>query len=156
MNEITVEFDQQDVDNFKKLLVGLPSDIQRKVIRQSVRKSAEIVLQRAQALAPVGYTARLVESLLIKTYQEKSGDDIGALVFARETGSGGGWYAHLVEFGSRVVVKTRAGKQVVGFQPARPFLRPALEENIDKVVKLMGQDIARRVNSITRRRARKK
>lgn len=118
-----VEFKLEGFKELDALLTQLPDEIAKKVVEQTVRAGAKVVLDAAKLKVPVR-TGRLKKSLSIKknTAAFKNYGSVkyavGANLSARKGTTAP--HAHLVEFGT---VKTAA----------KPFLRPALEENREKV-----------------------
>lgn len=106
-----------------------------KILRGSLRKGAKVVLADAKERAPEGKTGDLREGLKIKTvHLNKSKKNI--IVEIANTKST--YYAKFLEFGTKHI-------------SARPFMRPALDNNKNEVLKITGQEINKRISRFFKR-----
>lgn len=106
----------------------LPAVARKRVMRKGVNAGAQLVLKAARRLAPVD------EGGLKKSLRKKSGrffNDATSYMDVIPAAP----HAHLVEFGT-VERETKTGASR-GVMPAQPFMRPALDENVDAVVFVM-------------------
>lgn len=124
-----------------KLLMRLPDEMTNKVVAKAVSSGARKVATAAKRKI-VGHdaieTGLLKSSLRLQTKKDKRKGYVRTRVWPSKKVQGVGpdgrkrvpmYYAHLVEFGHRVVNRWGAH----GHVPARPFLRPALDENRKKI-----------------------
>ena len=142
-----------------KLLLRLPEKMLDDVLKKATRSSARRIVTSARKkidLQDLFETGLLRKSLQVKVKVNKKLGTVRARVWPnkkiRGTAPDGRtripfFYAHLVEFGYRVGSggtldnkrKSKielTGKAVVrGHVPARPFLRPALDENRTKITR---------------------
>ena len=128
MAVITAKFTGGDV--LAKALRTLPVKVEKQIIREATKAAAEPVLHAARSHAPV-LTGDLVASLKITTKTSSKKSSFTARVQAAGQGAktgndytGDQFYAAFQEFGT-------------SHQPARPFMRPAFDENVDKAIGIM-------------------
>ena len=119
----------------------------RKVVRTAIRETMkEIVLPAAKAKVPVD-KGLLRKGLKVKAAKAKRGS-FGSHVVTptREKlnidPSERGYYPAVLEYGA-------SGRQI----PARPFLRPAMDNNKTKVLRQLGRDIGRGILKLAKRKA---
>jgi HK97 gp10 family phage protein len=131
-----------------KALQGLPARVRVEVAMEAMSKAVQPVVDAAKALAPVGETGALRESIGFAVRQYKKGRITFGVVGARrgfgvpDPGSSTGTtepanYAHLVEYGHAVAGD--AGNYV----EAQPFLRPAWDMTAPTVLALLGQELGK-------------
>jgi HK97 gp10 family phage protein len=124
-----------------KLLLRLPEkmlgDVMKKTVTSGARKIRTTARKRIEVTDAVE-TGLLKKSLSTKTRLSKRLGTVRARVWPKKLVQGVGprgrkrvpyYYAHLVEFGHRIV--NAWGSH--GHVPARPFLRPALDENRTRI-----------------------
>ena len=121
---------------------GQLADKMQKTIAKTAIKAAvtEIVLPAAKAKCPVD-TGLLRDSLHVAAVGSKGGKRLGFAVVAgrvyrSRSREGIVFYGNTIEFGS-------ASRGL----PARPFMRPALYENADKILASVGQQIGAAVEA---------
>ncbi len=130
-----------DADLNKRLL-AMPDKMLNTVLKKAVRKGARRIVTaarrklRAQDAIETGLLAK---SLRIGVRIRRKEGVIVAKVIPKKRVQGFGpdgrkrvpkFYAHLIEFGHDV----KAWGAVHGHVPARPFMRPALDENRQKIL----------------------
>ena len=131
-------------------LEQLGAELAAKVLARAARKAFLPVLTAAQALAPVD-TGLLRDHIRIRVVRPESGDSVvtvglrvaaapGAKKHGRKTASPH-WRWHFVELGTSEMA-------------ARPFLRPALDQNAQAVVDLLREELARGIKRALKARAR--
>ena len=107
------------------------------VLDQAAKKGAQIVLNDAKRRAPVD-TGELRSSLILKSGTKKQGGDIekinrkikGVYYVTRESGKARHFAP--VELGTKK-------------RPATPYLRPAVDENMNKISEAVTDEISRAV-----------
>lgn len=127
---------------------GLSDDMRTKVARQAVAAGAGVVRKAARANAPVDSgnlqaavvmkrvrDTNLTEEYIVTPRRGKTRDGKAA---KRGNGKLGkdAYYARFVEFGT---VK----------MPARPFMRPALEDNVQRATQAIAERLAARIKKVT-------
>lgn len=124
-------------------LAKLPLKIQNKIVKKMVREGAKIVQRDAKQKAP-RKSGRLKSAIIVraKTRRELRPNTVAAKVMIRTKATKRGKiapHAHLIEYGHQQVVggKLGSGGKVVGFVAARPFMRPAFDNNKQKIVNTM-------------------
>lgn len=130
---VSVSLNQQDINNLADTLKDFSDKMGSKIIVNSMFSGGKIALEAAKIKVPVA-EGELEKSLDIIRLRKSEG--LGARVLARRSkATPGGYYAHLVELGHRQVRKLRNGRILdLGHTPAQPFMRPAVEENRDKII----------------------
>ena len=125
-----------------RLLATLEPKLQKKAIRKGTREGAKVVLERARSLVPVD-TGTLLDTMTVRSAvgtgrgRLRRGT-IGHMVTHRETGAEDPFYAHFVEFGTRVWQGDR-------------YIRPALYDSAKQVVGASRKAIREGVEEIARK-----
>lgn len=126
-------------------LKQLPKATAKNVLRRALQRAAEPIVSAAEANAPHGQTGELkaseIASTRISRRQKSSAPKSGVTVFVGPSGLWGS-LAHLIEFGTSKA-------------PAHPFLRPAWDENKDKVRSMIADEIWKALAKAARTLARK-
>ncbi len=154
-----VTFRIQGLRELSDRLHALPEALGGPVLERSVRAGAELIRADAAARAPRA-TGKLARSIALWTL-DVSRDHVSVAVGLRRLP-----YAHLVEFGHRMVIGGRLGARrairrgpragqvtgggrEVGFVAARPFLRPAFDElgptALERIGAVLAQELDRAV-----------
>lgn len=111
-----------------------------KEMRRAVRAGLTVVRKAAIRLAP-HRTGTLKKNIGTSTKVERATRVSGSVGFRRDA-----WYGRLVETGHALVRK----KKVIGHVPARPFLRPALEGQVNEVVRRVQEVFSENLRKLTR------
>ncbi len=115
----------------QRKLKRLPIVVQRKIVRHALREAARPVLATAKALVPVD-TGRLKKSLKIRSAGKRGQAGIVVRTGTRaELGipeDAKYFYPAALEFGH-------------GNVPAYPFLRPALDQNRPRALKIIAREL---------------
>jgi len=127
-------------DVFKRL----GEAVRPEFLSEAIRPAAELVLATAQELVPKRSDEQLLRSLFA---EETLADEQGA-EWAIGCERRLGWYAPMVEFGTKPH-EERHGKYVHPGAVERPFLRPALDQNRDEIVRLIGEGIAKDLEAVS-------
>ncbi len=125
----------------EEALNQLPKSMGKSALRAVLKKAAKPVVSAAKLYAPV-LSGDLRDSITVgsslvrsrKRFQQKVG---AAQVFVGPTWPKGA-QAHLIEFGHRLV--SHAG-QFIRHIPAQPFLRPAWDENKERVLQIISVEL---------------
>jgi HK97 gp10 family phage protein len=112
-------------------------------VSAAIQPAAQLVLETAQRLVPKRSDERLLRSLFA---EETMADRLGA-EWAIGCERHLGWYAVMVEFGTRPH-EERHGKVVHPGAEERPFLRPALDVNRDAIVDLIANALAQDLEAV--------
>jgi HK97 gp10 family phage protein len=140
---VTVALNEADISALAKQLLVFDDKVKKKVVVDAMFAGGKVCLEAAKLLVPVR-KGELRRSLGIVRFSK--GDGIGARVLARRKGFPGGYYAHLVERGHVNVMVTRNKKKVeIGHSPAQPFMRPAVENNKEKIIQAIKDESGRGV-----------
>lgn len=126
-------------------LSGLKADMQKKAARQAVAAGAGVVRAAARRTAPVDTgnlskavimkrvpRTKLTEEYLVAVRHGKTSDIRKAKAGDRTAMGKDAYYARFIEFGT---VK----------MPARPFMAPALSENVEKASTAMRERLRKRI-----------
>jgi len=123
----------EGAEELQKMFANM-SDEAEAILDEAAEKGAKVVLSTAKNTAAFkDRTGALRKSLRIKKEKTKAKNKVSYQIgpkYAKKNSSGGVNYGHLVEFG----VPSRG-------IPARPFLRPALDENFSEIKKIMSTAI---------------
>jgi HK97 gp10 family phage protein len=149
----------QGLKGLEEELVALGANEGRKVLRAAARKAFLPVLEAAKANAPKD-TGLLADSIVIVTQAPKDGDgvvNVGLRVKkSKETriskhgvskdgtqrmATSPHWRWHFIEGGTST-------------QAARPFLRPALDANAEKVVGELRGELRKAIDRVLKKRAK--
>lgn len=145
-------------------LKNLGPDIRRRSLRNGLRKGANMVRKAAQDAAPkrsgamarnirvqfASRTARRVGGVAFRVGVRGGAQQPGSKTrYARsrrgsssQTASGGStWYWRLVEFGTAKM-------------EAQPFMRPALRNNVERIIDTVAQDVDQGIDQELKRQAR--
>lgn len=129
-------------------LVDLGAKLGTKVLAQAARKAFMPVFETARQLVPVGDTAELAFSIALAVKKTSSGEDV-VRVGLKIVGKGGAnglpparrW--HFIEFGTSRMA-------------AQPFMRPALDQNVQVVLELLKVELQKSINRALKRQAKGK
>lgn len=114
------------------LLKKLPGKVAKRVVNNGLRAGARLIRDEAKAKVPVN-TGKLRDSITVATVKGKVKVGFKPPESRR---------AHLTEFGTE-------------FQPAQPFMRPAIDtkatEAIKKIGEVMGKGVAKEAGKVGRR-----
>lgn len=146
----------------------LPEALQGKAAQAALAKACKPIVDAAKAKAPTRFVGplkggarargRLRDAIVstrnhesTKTYESRL---IGVLPRA--------WYWRFIEFGRAVVTRKKGslgtpgkgffGKTVKAF-PARPFLRPAFEENANRSIEIFGKALLPAIEKVAKQAA---
>lgn len=129
----------EGLDELNRCLRELPLKLEKKVLRAAVKEAMTPVLHAVRSSAPVK-SGLLVSTLRLVSRSSKRRGTVTAAVQTRDGNyKGEGFYAAFVEFGHHIGrrLKTAALRAFGDHRaevPAHPFMRPALDENKDRVM----------------------
>ena len=154
-----------------KFLQQLPEKLQNNVMRGAMRVGAKPIMEQAKANAPVGqpssdgrkkyklYAGALRDSVRIRSENRRGFVKANVVVGGKSKKTGANvFYAHIVEFtgakqhriaaveGKSLFFGGAFRKEVThpGMQ-ARPFLRPALDQQASNAIRATGEYVKRRL-----------
>ena len=107
---------------------ALEGKLQKKFARKSMRKAAKVIQKEAKARVPTGKTGMLKKNIKVRS-AKRSRSRIGINVVVGE-----GWYTGEQFYGAFVELGTSK-------QPARPFMRPALEDKRDEARRVLVDEL---------------
>lgn len=158
MADIFIDLKLEGAKELNRQLKQLPDKLRKRLIRKSMKASLKPVLADAKRRVPKD-SGDLRASLEIKPGTTRKGVIREQVQTKRGFFQGGTFYGGFVEFGFKKVKAVRLPSgQLVSIKnsavtpiPARPFLRPALKENEEKVIKIF----IREVRNLLSKEARK-
>lgn len=134
MANITVKID--GLSDVQRKLEALEDAVAADVMEKAVLIGAKIIQEDASRRAP-RRTGKLAKSIEIEV-KEKSRNSVSVAVGPSKEA----FYGKFVELGHAVVRgRRKAEKKVVGHVPAKPFLRPAIDENEDAVKRTVAETL---------------
>ena len=117
----------QGVDNLLELLKGLDEDVRGEVVQDGLLAGAQIVAADAAARAP-RETGALAESIRAEKRDVEPGESVAVGIKAA-------WYWRFPEFGVKPhELGRKRGYKVHMGHGAQPFARPAVDENVERVL----------------------
>lgn len=116
-----------DIGDLKKKLNRLPKRIRKNVLDGAVRAGARPIVEEARRRVPKR-TRNLEKSIGVNKRRSKDPYVIIFSVSPRVGGKYNGYYGLFVERGHPIV----KGGKVVGYAPAKPFMRPAFDFSIKR------------------------
>lgn len=133
-------------------LLELEGAVVNKVVRKALRESGKIVVNSAKGKVPVdsgglreslGTIARKGKGPNLQTMfvgsRAKNKAALALVNAGRSKAIRGIFYGHMVERGT------------VRGQAPQPFLRPALDENVNEVVRVFSVELKKAIGSVTRK-----
>lgn len=128
-----------------RLLQTLPGKVQKNITRAALRAGAAVLLPEVKQRIPVA-SGNLRDTARITT-RAKGGEASASVKVGGKFKGKDAWYAHLVEFGTRPHIirpQERGGLlrfgEVIAREvrhpgtAARPFMRPAVDANFNRVI----------------------
>lgn len=143
-----IAFKLEGLEGLKAQLEELKVQAAAKVLARAARKSFEPVLETARALVPVD-TGLTRESIRLAVVRPKEGGPVvrvglriaaakGAQKLGREVSLSPHWRWHFIELGTSKMA-------------AKPFLRPALDQNAAKALEILKQELLAGIQRALRR-----
>lgn len=140
-DSLSLEFKDEVTQGLRQMT----EELRRKFLRSAIRIGAQKVRERAKQKVPVK-TGRLRKN--IRNYEYRRDGDYWQKIYVRN-GKGGVGYGHLVEYGymPRARGSGKNKKSVRRLHgpyrhvPARPYMRPALEETQPELVDAVEQAV---------------
>lgn len=136
------------LEELTKALKKLPERIESNVLAAGVRAGAQVV--RKAAIANLGGDKK---DIVVKKSRSPRGTAKYKVGLSKDK-----WYLMFREFGTKPhLIKTKKKKVLAGGgevfgpvihhpgQAAKPFLRPALDENVPKIIKAMGAKMGKAI-----------
>lgn len=157
---MTVAVKIDELQQFSKGLKSLPNNVARAILGRALEAGSKQLVEAAKKEVPVD-TGHLRDSIDYKM-QRINALDYQSTVSPFHTkgkNKNNPFYAHMVEFGGRYIVKARGldkGKKkgrviATGRVPAQPFMRPAFDAEKKEII----QTIADQVGSMVARQFKK-
>ena len=134
------------LEELKRELEALSSDMSRKVLRSATGAAAQVIRKAARDLVPVD-SGKLRKAIYIKHMRELSSSTQQEYYISvrngprerrkiRAGGSGiDAWYWKMVEFGTSKM-------------PAKPFIRPAYESKKSEALEAMKKKLRQRIDAV--------
>lgn len=153
-----VEMKITGFDELLNKMDKLPPLLHKRILRASGRRAMKLVLETAKGIVPVR-TGRLRDAIKITTRQNRQRRQLDIRV-----GPSNIPYAHLVEDGTSshtIKVKKASflgwGNKTFGIKvdhpgaKAQPYMRPALDENRDKIISFLKVDLKKSIDRAVRK-----
>jgi hypothetical protein len=122
------------VKEIDRVLLGLPRQVNHKLLQQAHTQASKVLVEKAKLLAPEGPNGNLVDSIGTVRESFAKSSELGLVQTGprRRRGRYKGYAGHLVEYGTRPRrLKNGANR---GVMPKRPFMEPAWEQTKDRVL----------------------
>src|SRR3990167_7866986 len=141
----------EGLEELKKELRQFPEQLQKKALDKSVRAGSRIIVKAARNKAPK--RAQQWEGMKYPNPPGTLKKGIKAekarrmpVYFRRDIigFSPSAWYGALVERGHKIV----RGNKTIGHVAAKPFLRPAFDENLNKAIEAMKETLGKAIGKI--------
>lgn len=136
-------------DDIKKVLNGLPAQLNHKVLQAANFEAAKPLVDKAKSLAPEGPTGRLIDSIGVTKESLKKVSEPGEVRVGPRRGRFKGFAGHLVERGT-VQRETKKGINK-GIMPKHPFMEPAFVSTKDLVLSRISVAIGQKLYSFMKR-----
>jgi HK97 gp10 family phage protein len=158
---MTMNLQMDGADQIAKMMKAFPDRIRRDIINAGAARGATVIKQRAKK--NIKANGSVESGTLLKSIRTKKTKGMhGAYTIYVDDDA---WYGHLVEFGhagvalkSPVAFEMAAGQwktiKRTGTAPAKPFMRPAMEENRQKLLEEISKRIAKRMSKEAEKMAR--
>lgn len=156
-----MKFDIKGADLIEAALKELPIKYERRVAKSAIRAAGRVIANEAKRRVPVR-TGTLKKSIRVVAGKSKR----PTVFVTTSKGKGAkhdGWYAHLIEFGTRphnvakgggTKLGQWAGEQGGGIphpgSPAQPFLRPALDSKADEAIQIVAVATAKALGRLAK------
>lgn len=134
----------EGLDELEKALLQLEAETAYKAMRVAGRKAMKPVLDAAKEGAQKD-TGDLVDALSMKTKRGKEGDHALEVAIAPFRKRAKGRYL------KRAFIKALAQEHGTKYHQPSPFLRPALENNVDKVLGIFKKQLATAIEKVGRK-----
>lgn len=137
-------------------LKSLPRELTHKIQQQAHVDAAKPLIEKEKLLAPEGPTGNLIDSIGAVKVPLKRAREIGEVhVGPRIRRPYRGFHGHLVEFGTKTRELEGKGKYRKGtnrgIMPAKPFVKPALQQTRDRVLARIQNSTAKKIVSTMKR-----
>lgn len=154
--KVQISVKLENLDKLEILLKSLPSKIRLKILRSITLHGARLFKPEVIARAPTGNYknasgGKLRDSIVVRRGRpQDSGwrDELARVIVSRRRHKV--FYAHLVEFGHKIVIRRNHRTIYVGQQPPSPFMLPAFESKKEFVsrdcLRLMKKKVLRLAN----------
>lgn len=153
-----VKFDIKGAQEIERILKQMPIKYERRIAKNALRAAARVIRNEAKRRVPVD-TGNLKKSISVVTLPGR----IPAVAVTNKRGKGeknDGWYAHLVEFGTKPHSTAKGGRKaglsaldarVHPGTPARPFLRPALDNKSAEAIQIIADATGKALARLARK-----
>lgn len=149
---MATEIEVEGLDELERRLLQLEGKVVNRVVRKALREAGKIVVTAAKGKVAVnsgalreslGTIARKGKGTNLQTMfvgsRAKNAAALALVNAGRSKPIRGIFYGHMVERGT------------VRGQAPQPFLRPALDENVDEVVSTFSVELKKAIDSVTRK-----
>ncbi len=135
----------EGLDKLQDKLKALDDAVAADMLEKAVLAGAKIVRDDASRRAPKR-TGKLSESIEVEV-KAKSRESVSVAVGPNKEA----FYGKFIELGHALVRGSKkAEKKVLGHVPARPFLRPAIDENEANVKRVVAEELKKALGRVVR------
>jgi len=146
-----LEIKIEGLNELKKELSQFPEQLQKKALDKAVRAGSRLIVKAARDKAPKraneweGIKYPNPPGTLKKGIKAEKARRMPAYFRRDIIGfSPVAWYGALVERGHKIV----RGDKTIGHVAAKPFLRPAFDENLNKAIDAMKEQLGKEIGKI--------
>lgn len=139
MTDALLKIELNGLQAVKQMLEKLPEKTRRKVSKKALKKSGEIVADRARQLCPVASGALKAS---IKTRVSVGSRSEKSVISA---GDNTAFYANMVEYGFRHTGHGKRGQRKMtsrGVVEGKAFMRNAMDQMFDKTIDVFSETVA--------------
>jgi HK97 gp10 family phage protein len=145
-------------------LEQLPVNIRDKAVQEALRNCTKIMVEAAKSKAPVGRKvagyhqgSRSPGQLRNAIVSRKAGNPnpwtVDQYVMVSKGRKAGAFYAHMIEFGHKIILITGRNRKRTewGYYSPHPFMRPAFEENVSRMIEVFRSTLGKRVPKLLKK-----
>ncbi len=131
----------KEIDDVVK---GLPLQLQDRVLKTAHADAAKIGVTAAKAMAPVGVTRNLVNSIGVERVSLKRTNEVGLVQYGpRKRGGYKGFHGHFIEFGKTNRDGTRTTPE--------PFMEPSFNQTKAQIEGAIAVSIGKKLDGFMKR-----
>ena len=144
------------MEQLKNGLKSLPKTVARRIMNNALKKAAEEMRTAIVRKTPIdkGNLIFSIKSQIWKENDFESNIKVGSHYSPwGKSATDRAWYAHLIEYGHKWVIRKVKGGPIVdqGYTPPRPFMRPAFDENVERIKTMLADQIGDGVQKALKR-----
>lgn len=140
------------IKEIDSILIGLPLQVDHKVLQAANYEAAKLVVNAAKGLAPEGPTGNLVDSIGTIKPSFSASEFIGETHTGPRRGRFKGYAGHFPEYGTKKRNYRGANR---GVMPIDKYMEPAFEKTKNPVQLIITESIGKKLYAFMRRIIRK-